>query len=110
MNESLWGMTLVVACSVIEGCSQVCLKKSAMVMVGKFSWIMVAIVFFMCEAVLYTIALQTLDVSIAYTIGALSFISVTLFSRWLLKESVDARRWIGLGLILIGCVLVVTQR
>ena len=64
---------------------------------------------FVFEALFYTAALQRLDVSTAYPLGALSFVSVTLFSRWLLKETVDRKRWIGLALIVCGAALVVVQ-
>jgi len=37
---------------------------------------------FIFEAFFYTGALQRLDISTAYPLGALSFVSVTLFSRW----------------------------
>lgn len=103
------GITLVVVCSVIEGYAQVCLKKSALAAVGKSRWIAVALGFFVAEALLYTAALHSLDVSTAYPVGALSFVSVMLFSHWLLRESIDRRRWLGFGLILVGCALVATQ-
>lgn len=109
MNPSLAGIALVVLCSVIEGFAQVCLKKSALAVVGRSGWIAVGLVFFAVEALLYTGALHILDVSTAYPVGALSFVSVILFSHWLLKEAIDARRRIGLGLILVGCLLVATQ-
>ena len=106
MNQSLFGIVLVVVCSVIEGFAQVCLKKSALVAVGKPGWVALGVAFFAIEAILYTGALQSLDVNTAYPVGALSFVSVIVFSRWLLKESVDQRRWLGLGLIFVGCALV----
>lgn len=109
MSPSLSGILLVVLCSAIEGFAQVCLKKSALVAIGKLGWITLGIIFFVVEAILYTGALHWLDVSTAYPVGALSFASVILFSHWLLKESVDKRRWIGLGLILLGCALVAAQ-
>ncbi|MBF0154030.1 MAG: EamA family transporter [Magnetococcales bacterium] len=110
MNTSWIGLLLVVFCAAIEGLAQVCLKKSALTTLGKRPWILVALLLFGIEAVLYSGALSRLDVSIAYSVGALSFISVALFSRWLLGEEIDPRRWLGLGLILTGCALVATQR
>ncbi|MBF0461038.1 MAG: EamA family transporter [Magnetococcales bacterium] len=109
MSASFWGILLVVLCSVLEGFAQVCLKKSAMAVVGRWPWLTVGLLFFGLEAVFYSGALQRLEVSTAYALGALSFVSVNLFSRWLLREVVDTRRWFGLGLILLGCILVGVQ-
>ena len=109
MSGTLSGIALVVICAAIEGCAQVCLKKAALAAIGKRVWVMAGVAIFALEAALYTVALHLLDVSVAYPLGALSFISVIVFSRWLLREQVDTRRWAGVGLILIGCALVAAQ-
>ena len=103
------GVGLVLVCALVEGFAQVCLKKSSLIGSGKLAWISLGVGFFCIEALLYSIALQWLDISVAYPLGALSFLAVSGFSRWLLKESLDARRIAGLGLIVIGCAMVVTQ-
>lgn len=104
----LVGIVLVIASAFIEGFAQVCLKHSANLTAGKLRWLGMGIVLFIFEALFYSGALQSLDISTAYPLGALSFLSVTLCSRWLLNESIDRRRWIGLGLIVLGAVLVVS--
>ncbi len=103
------GISLVLVCSLVEGFAQVCLKKSSLQDSAKLAWVGVGIGFFCIEALLYSIALQWLDISVAYPLGALSFLAVGGFSRWLLKESLDARRIAGLGLIVIGCAMVASQ-
>jgi multidrug transporter EmrE-like cation transporter len=103
------GVFLVVLSAAIEGFGQVCLKQSALVSTGKYRWIALGVTLFIFEALFYTGALQRLDISTAYPLGALSFVSVTLFSRWMLKETVDPGRWIGLILIVCGAALVVAQ-
>ncbi len=106
MSAALEGILLVVLSSGIEGFAQVCLKQSAM-SAAKVRWMALGIALFVLEALFYTIALQRLDISTAYPLGALSFIFVTLFSRWMLSETVDLKRWIGLALIVGGAALVV---
>lgn len=103
----LAGITLVIASSTIEGVAQVCLKQSATIVAKKKRWLWLGIALFIVEALLYSGALQSLDISTAYPMGALSFVSVTLFSSWLLNESIGRKRWLGLGLIVCGAVLVV---
>jgi drug/metabolite transporter (DMT)-like permease len=106
MSATLAGVLLIVLSSAIEGFAQVCLKQSASASNRKYRWILLGVLLFICEAVSYTGALQRLDVSTAYPMGALSFVSVTLFSRWILNESVDSRRWSGLILVIFGAILI----
>jgi multidrug transporter EmrE-like cation transporter len=101
------GITLVIASSTIEGFAQVCLKQSATVVAEKRRWLWLGIALFILEAFLYSGALRSLDISTAYPMGGLSFVSVTLFSSWLLNETIGRKRWLGLGLIVCGAALVV---
>lgn len=110
MSQTLFGIMLVILCSAIESFAQVCLKKSTLQSLRKLHWLGVGIAFFIIEALLYTVALQWLHLSTAYTLGALSFVAVTIFSHWMLKEKVDLERWAGLGLIIFGCTLIATQQ
>jgi drug/metabolite transporter (DMT)-like permease len=107
LNAPLTGIALVILSATIEGFAQVCLKHSASLPVANLRWLGLGILLFIFEALFYTGALHSLDISTAYPLGALSFISVTLFSRQLLNETIDRRRWIGLGLIVCGAALVV---
>ncbi len=109
MSATLAGIVLVLLSSAIEGFAQVCLKRSAIVSTGKFRWVILGVSLFIFEALFYTGALQRLDISTAYPLGALSFVSVTLFSRWILTETVDPRRWMGLALIVCGAAVLVAQ-
>ena len=66
----------------------------------------VGIVCFAIEAVLWTMALRLLDVSVAFPAGSLCFVFVALLSRLWLQEQVGLERWIGVGLILGGVVVI----
>ena len=46
--------------------------------------------------------LSITPMSFAVPMAAAAFIPETLFAKLLLKEKVDWRRWIGVGLILVG--------
>ena len=110
MSLTLLGIIIVILCAAIEGFAQVCLKKSTVTTLRKLHWVSLGVVFFIIEALLYTIALQWLQLSTAYILGSLSFVAVTIFSHWMLRERVDFERWAGLGLIILGCTLVMTQK
>ena len=66
----------------------------------------VGIACFAVQAVLWTMALRLLDVSIAFPAGSLCFVFVALLSRFWLREQVGFERWIGVGLILGGSAMI----
>lgn len=109
MTGTTIGVLLVILCTVIEGFAQIFLKKSSLAIIGKRWWAVLGIAFFILEALIYTGALQFLDVSTAYPIGSLSFVAVTVLSQWLLQETVTRTRWMGVGLIIVGAGLVVAH-
>ena len=51
-------------------------------------------------------ALRFLDVSIAFPASSLGVIFVSLLSRFWMREQVGFKRWIGVGLILGGVVMI----
>jgi drug/metabolite transporter (DMT)-like permease len=106
MSLTALGILLVVLCTVVEGFAQVFLKKSALTVPSARIWLVLGVIFFLMEALLYTGALRLLDVSTAYPIGSLSFVAITVLSKWLLQEHVTKTRWLGVGLILSGAALV----
>ncbi|MFJ5296105.1 4-amino-4-deoxy-L-arabinose-phosphoundecaprenol flippase subunit ArnE [Pseudomonas sp. NPDC088368] len=58
---------------------------------------------------LWLLVLQRLDVGIAYPMLALNFVLITLTGRYLFKETVDRRHWLGLAMILVGVMLLGRQ-
>lgn len=99
------GTLLAIACAGIEGVAQVALKQSSRRPQRRSRWISLGIALFAVEAVLYTAALQRLDVSVAYALGALSYVSVALLSAVVLRESVPPLRRLGIVCIVAGCSL-----
>ena len=66
MSPTMVGVLLVVLCSIIEGIAQVFFKKSALVTIRKRLWIGAGGALFILQAVIYTGALQFVEVSIAF--------------------------------------------
>ena len=109
MSATLIGTLLVLVCAGVEGLAQISLKQSTRQPGRRPRWIAVGVALFAVEAVLYTAALQRLDVSIAYSLGALSFVAVALGSAWLLGESLPVARWLGIVCILAGCAVLAAR-
>ena len=99
------GLVLLVVCAWIEGASQVCFKQAVRAPRRHVFLIGMGSAAHLLEAVVYTAVLAQLDLSIAYPLSALTFITTTCLSLWLLRESVTPTRWIGVLLILAGAVL-----
>jgi drug/metabolite transporter (DMT)-like permease len=109
MGQTAIGVLLVVICTLLEGVGQVFLKKSALGVVRWYLWISFGTGILALEAIIYTNALLFLDVGAAYAISSLNLISITLMSRFLLREKVTRMRWIGVCLIFIGVGLVIAR-
>jgi len=109
MTPTAFGVLLVVVSTMVEGFGQTFLKKSALDVTRRRRWIMLGVAVLIVEVILYSGALRFLAVSTAFPITSLSFVVVTLLSRWLLGEQVAPLRWAGVGLILLGTSLIVAQ-
>ena len=105
MSPDAVGLLLLVLCAWIEGTSQICLKQAVHFPQRKAFWVGIGSVVHLVEAVLYTAVLALLDLSIAYPLSGLVFITTTCLSVWFLREVVTPARWFGVVLILAGAGL-----
>ena len=103
------GVLLVVLCGIIEGVAQLFFKKSALAVEKKRSWVGAGIVLFILQALLYTGALQFVEISTAFPIGSISYVVVAVLSQRHLKEPVTRARWFGICLIMAGVTLLAAQ-
>jgi drug/metabolite transporter (DMT)-like permease len=106
MTQTSLGIFLVIICAFIEGFAQIFLKKSSLATFHRHFWIAAGVALFVVEALVYTGALQLIDVSTAFPLSGLSFVAVTVLSQLFLAENVNSTRWLGVGLILLGAGLV----
>jgi drug/metabolite transporter (DMT)-like permease len=124
MKPALMGIFAIVAAVTVESFAQIFLKIGAAGgsrillppyrrLAGQFSftsiaarWVMLGVVAYGFEILLYTFALHLLDVSVAFPMGSLCFVGVALLSKLFLGESVGRIRWLGVGCIVVGTVFV----
>ena len=109
MTGALIGVALVILASIVEGVSQMFFKKSALVATAKRRWIVLGIVLFIVQALIYTGALRFVEVSTAFPIGSIGFVVVALLSQKFLAEPVTGTRWTGVVLITLGVALLAVQ-
>jgi len=72
-------------------------------------WIALGIAVYALEFVLWFAALSRTQLSVAFPFTALGYAGVVLASRFVLNERISPRRWIGIGTIVVGVVLVTGQ-
>jgi multidrug transporter EmrE-like cation transporter len=118
VSHNTLGLLLVLLAVFLEAMGQICFKHSANanqhgshplgVIRASLQnhWMISGVVCFLTEAMVWTIALTKLPLSIAFPAGSVGFVFVALLSRLFLGEKVGRQRWIGIGFIIAGVVLV----
>ncbi|GBU11542.1 undecaprenyl phosphate-alpha-L-ara4N exporter [Enterobacterales bacterium] len=103
------GYLLVLVVSVLTCAGQLCQKQAAQVGKGDVArvlrWLALAVGLLGFAMLLWLRVLQQLPLSIAYPMLSLNFVLITLSARWIFKEHVDRRHWVGVGFIMLGIAL-----
>ncbi|SCK21601.1 Multidrug transporter EmrE [Variovorax sp. HW608] len=58
------------------------------------------------SVVVWIVALSRVEVSIAYPMLSIGYVVNALLAWWLFGESVGLQRWLGIGVIIVGVILV----
>jgi drug/metabolite transporter (DMT)-like permease len=118
MTGKILGLSLVLASALLEACAETFFKRAAVLNALRMRpfallrglWrdqhILSGIAIFILEAILWTLALSYLPITVAFPVGSICFIFVALFSLIFLNERISINRWIGIALILGGVILV----
>lgn len=69
-------------------------------------WVWVGIACYALSTVSWLIILSRIDLAVAYPLGSLSYVFVTLLSVFVLHETVAPLRWVGIAVILGGILVV----
>jgi drug/metabolite transporter (DMT)-like permease len=112
------GLLYVLTSIILESVGQISLKHAAernsvgrnvarmLLAAARDKWLVAGIGCFILEFISWTLALQRLDVSLAFQLSSLTFIAVAVSSRIWLTEQIAGYRWIGLICIFLGNILV----
>lgn len=73
-------------------------------------WVGLGIIVYAVEFVVWFAALSRTQLSIAFPFTALAYVGVVFASRFILNERVSPRRWVGIGAIVVGVVLITGQQ
>jgi len=72
----------------------------------KNPWLLSGIAIYCVEIVTWLQILERAPLSVAFPIASLNYCGILLASRFILKETVTARRWAGAVLITLGVIIV----
>lgn len=68
-------------------------------------WLLLALLALGSGMALWLVVLQRVSVGIAYPMLSLNFVWVTLAARFIWREPVGRRHWLGVGLIIVGIIV-----
>lgn len=109
----VWIILLVLFCAMMGATAQILFKLgsqnvSASLMSWLTNWrIIVGAVLYALAGIFFILALKSGNVSILYPIIATSYIWVALMARFFLAEPFAAYKWLGIGLIIAGIIIIV---
>jgi drug/metabolite transporter (DMT)-like permease len=69
-------------------------------------YVIVGLMLYTISAFLWLGALSTLNVSLMYPMLSLGYVITAFFAFFFLGELIPAIRWIGISLVIIGCILI----
>lgn len=69
-------------------------------------WVGIGFIAYALSTIVYIFVLSRTHLSWAYGIGGLSYIFATFFAFYILMENIPIARWIGIGVIFVGVVIV----
>ncbi len=69
-------------------------------------WLFVGLVAYAASTLIYITVLSRSHLSWAYGIGGLAYIFATILAATVLMEDIPLIRWIGVGVIFVGVVLI----
>ena len=119
----MFALSLVAICIIFGAVGQI-LMKTGMSQTGSISdvgklfnpstlvsiftnvYVIGGILLYAAAAILWLGALSTLDVSLMYPLLSLAYVVAAILSLIFLKEDVTLLRWVGIGVVIAGCFMI----
>ena len=102
MNAKLIAIIVILIASLLGSTASIFLKKGFN---NYYYFILAGFLYFLALlCIIYS--LKFLDLSMAYPISATTYLWVSLFSMWFLKEQISKVRWLGISFVIIGIIII----
>ena len=116
--EILKWFPLFILGAVLQGATQLCLKKGAqrhqdvhgikyILNVVRNKWVLLGILIYLFEMVLWVVLLMYIPLAIAFPLTGIQEVLMIFFAVFVLKESVRHIEWAGVFMIATGIVFLV---
>ena len=110
METEIWAIGLIFISTIIGSFGSLYLKKAATHFKLTIKSILhhhliAGVILYLSATVFFILALRGGNVNTLYPITSLTYIWVSLLSIKILKEKINYDKWIGIGLIIIGVIL-----
>jgi uncharacterized membrane protein len=112
MTTALWAIGLVLVADIIGAFGPIFLKRAS----DSFSFnltkliknynLIIGLICYGFGTILFIPALKGGDLSVLYPLVAVSYALVCLYSVKMLKEKMNALKWIGISLIMVGVMFI----
>ena len=112
MNTSAIIILLVLFCAFLGSAGQILFKLASKdFTLNPWSWVknykfLIGVFLYAISAILFVWCLKQGNLSILYPLIATSYIWVSIFSFFILKEPFPVIKWLGIGLIIAGIIFV----
>ena len=107
------GFVLLILATFFTAVGQICFKivaKQETSFFRKFlhPTFLSGVFLFVCCPVLSSLAAKVLDFSIMYAMTSLIYVFILFLSRWILKETVDWLKIVGVSVVVVGLLVMVS--
>jgi uncharacterized membrane protein len=112
MTTALWAIGLVLVADVVGAFGPIFLKRASdsfsfnIIKLIKNYNLIIGLICYGLGTILFIPALKGGDLSVLYPLVAVSYALVCLYSVKMLKEKMNALKWIGITLIMIGVMFI----
>lgn len=122
-NLNLFALGIVMICVLFGAVGQISMKKGmsqieriesiekllnlgTVIKIFENPYVVSGLLLYMIAAFLWLGALSTLNVSFMYPLLSLAYVLTAFFAFFFLGETLPMGRWIGIALVVIGCMLI----
>ena len=109
-KTSTVAILLTLICTILIATGQLFFKLGSEKIFGFLSFFNLLVIFglffYAIGAVIYIFALKRGEVSVIAPLMALNYVWVTLFSMFILKETINGLRFLGIASVVIGVVII----
>lgn len=96
----------VIGCVIFETGQQVAFSLSGRIPTQKWQWLITGAICYLIQLLFWFWMLKLLPLGVAVPLIAANYITVSLASHFLFRESLNVQHWMGIGCIVFGIAMI----